>query len=423
MTTATKARSKPTDARSTALKVRKLAEEHHRYRSQSLNLGCAEILTSPLVREMLATDFARRYGTKGGYAGGAYLDEIEQIGEELACRIFGAKYAILSPVTGHVAVMTTLLGLTSPGDTVMSTSFTDGGYPMGIAERMGLKVVNTVFDLERCNLDVERTRDAILHERPRLIFFGAPRYLFPHPVPELLEACKSVGATVCYDGSHPLGLIAGKQFHDPLAEGVDLLIGSTSKTLFGPARGILLVRESEEIREKLLTVYRNFLVQSTYQLNGLVALVVALAETAEFGRSFAANVVANSQALAKGLSESGIEILGMDQGGSQSHQVLPKIGWFPSEKTQAMRDRLQKAGIFCDGLIRFGTQQLTRLGVTDREMNQVADFIAEAYMLNDGDNAGLEWVRKKVERFAESHRTLRYTFDDETDAFRYLKFD
>lgn len=423
MTAATKIRSKPSDARSAAFKVRKLAEEHHRYRSHSLNLGCAEILTSPLVREMLATDFARRYGTKGGYAGGAYLDEIEQIGEDLACRIFGAKYAILSPVTGHVAVMTTLLGLTSPGDTVMSLNFADGGYPMGIAERMGLKVVDTVFDLERCNLDVERTRDVILRERPQLIFFGAPRYLFPHPVPRLLDTCKSVGATVCYDGSHPLGLIAGKKFHDPLTEGVDLLIGSTSKTLFGPARGILLVRESEEIREKLLDVYRKFLVQSTYQLNGLVALVVALAETAEFGRSFAANVVANSQALAKGLSERGIEVLGMEQGGSQSHQVLPKIGWFPSEKTQAIRDRLQKAGIFCDGLIRFGTQQLTRLGVTDREMEQVADFIAEAYMLGDSDNTGLARIRKKVERFAESHRTLHYTFGDDADAFRYLKFD
>jgi glycine hydroxymethyltransferase len=122
--------------------------------------------------------------------------------------------------------MTTLLALTRPDDTIMSTSFEDGGYPLGIAQRMGLRVVNTVFELEQCNLNIERTREAIIRERPRLIFFGAPRYLFPHPVSELMPACREVGAVVCYDGSHPLGLIAGHQFHDPIAEGVDLMIGS-----------------------------------------------------------------------------------------------------------------------------------------------------------------------------------------------------
>jgi glycine hydroxymethyltransferase len=406
-----------------ALRVRSLAEEHHQCRSSSLNLGCAEILTSALVREMLATDFARRYGTKGGYAGGTFLDRIEEIGEELACRIFNARFAILSPVTGHVAVMTSLLALTDRGDTIMSTSVADGGYPMGIAERLGLRVVNTVFDLDRCNLDIQRTKDIILQERPRLIFFGAPRYLFPHPVPELLGACRSVGASVCYDGSHPLGLIAGGQFHDPLAEGVDLLIGSTSKTLFGPARGIILVRESDEIYEKLLSVYKNFLVQSTYQLNGLVALVVALAETIEFGQSFARSVVANSQALARGLSRRNMDILGMNQGGSQSHQVLPRAGWVPSQETQLIRDRLQRAGILCDGLLRFGTQQLTRLGVTAQETDEVAGLIAEAFGLDENDEAGLDRVRKNVEQFAAAHRTLHYTFEQDADAFRYFKLD
>jgi glycine hydroxymethyltransferase len=216
-----------------------------------------------------------------------------------------------------------------------------------------------------------------------------------------MGACREVGATVCYDGSHPLGLIAGGQFQDPIADGVDLLIGSTSKTLFGPARGILLIRESEEIHEKLLSVYRNFLIQSTYQLNGLVALAVALAETIEFGRSFATAVVANSQALAKALSERGVEILGMDQGGSRSHQVLPKIGWFPSEKTQLVRDQLQAAGIFCDGMLRFGTQQVTRLGATTKDMETLAGFIAEALASASADTSRLARINDEVAGFAD----------------------
>src|SRR5262245_33067460 len=93
MTAAAVNKAVDTGAATAVKTIRKLAQEHHDFRGRSLNLGCAEILTSRLVREMLATDFARRYGTKGGYAGGRYLDEIETIGEKLACKIFGAKYA------------------------------------------------------------------------------------------------------------------------------------------------------------------------------------------------------------------------------------------------------------------------------------------------------------------------------------------
>jgi glycine hydroxymethyltransferase len=412
----------PTDiSPKAALKAaRALAEEHHKYRAQSLNLGCAEALTSRLVREMLATDFARRYGTKGGYAGGRYLDEIELIGENLACRIFGAKYAILSPVTGHVGLMTTLLALTSPGDTFMITAAVDGGYGLDVARRMGLKVVNTVFDLDRCNLDVERTRELILKEKPRLVCFGAPRFLFPHPVKELLPACREVGALVCYDGSHPLGLIAGGQFQAPFEDGADLMVGSTSKTMFGPARGLLLVREDPEIYDKLLSVYRNFLIQSTYQLNGLVALVVALAETMEFGKQFASGVVANSRALAKALSERGVDVLGMSQGGSSSHQVLPRIGWFANDESRATRDHLQSAGILCDGMVRFGTQQLTRAGATPQDMETVAELISNALQVKPGD-AKLKKIRQRVGEFAAAHRKLKFTFDADEDAFEYLK--
>lgn len=401
-------------------KVRALAEEHHRYRAGSLNLGCAEALTSRLVREMLATDFARRYGTKGGYAGGRYLDEIELIGENLACRIFGAKYAILSPVTGHVGLMTTLLALTSPGDTFMITAAVDGGYGLDVAKRMGLRVVNTAFDLETCNLDVDRNRELILREKPKLVCFGAPRFLFPHPVKELIAACREVSAIVCYDGSHPLGLIAGRQFQAPFEDGADMMVGSTSKTMFGPARGLLLVREDAEIYDKLLSVYRNFLIQSTYQLNGLVALVVALAETMEFGKAFAKGVVANSRALAKALSERGVDVLGMSQGGSLSHQVLPRIGWFANDESRATREHLQSAGILCDGMVRFGTQQLTRAGATPADMETVADLVSDTLQVKPGD-AKLAKIRKQVAEFANAHRQLKFTFDDDEDAFEYFK--
>jgi glycine hydroxymethyltransferase len=59
------------------------------------------------------------------------------------------------------------------------------------------------------------------------------------------------GATVVYDGSHVLGLIAGGQFQDPFAEGADILLGSTHKTLPGPQGGMILLQEQGQLADQV----------------------------------------------------------------------------------------------------------------------------------------------------------------------------
>ena len=49
-----------------------------------------------------------------------------------------------------------------------------------------------------------------------------------------------------YDAAHVLGLIAGKQFQDPLKEGAEVLMGSTHKTFPGPQGGIILSQEENK---------------------------------------------------------------------------------------------------------------------------------------------------------------------------------
>jgi len=43
-----------------------------------------------------------------------------------------------------------------------------------------------------------------------------------------------------FDLSHVLGLIAGKQFQDPLTKGTDIVTASTHKTFFGSWRGLIM---------------------------------------------------------------------------------------------------------------------------------------------------------------------------------------
>src|SRR5947209_2597328 len=115
--------------RAAVRQIRDLAERQHKVRSCSLNLCAAETLTSELVREMLATDFARRYSSAdGAYSGAQCADEAEAVAESLARELFKARYALIHPISGHVAVLAAIIALTQPGDTVMTTRPDVGGY-------------------------------------------------------------------------------------------------------------------------------------------------------------------------------------------------------------------------------------------------------------------------------------------------------
>jgi glycine hydroxymethyltransferase len=251
--------------------------------------------------------------------------------------------------------------------------------------------------------------------------FGASEYLFPHPVAELAEIAHAVGALVCYDGAHPLGLIAGGAFHDPLADGADVLLGSTNKTFFGPHRGIILVRDDESVFESIqAAVTSPPVLQSTHHTNTAVALVAALAEMTEFGVDYAAAVVSNARALASALDRRGVPVLAMDAGATASHQVIIRADGYCAPDSVRLQRRLAEAGILADCVVRFGTQQLTRLGMGPSEMDVVGDLIARVY--DDELGRELTTVRSEVRDLAQSFRSVQYTFERTEDAFRYVPF-
>ena len=398
--------------------IRSLAERQHAQRRRGLSLGCAESMTSGQVREMLATDFGRRYGTKGGYAGGASLDEIESIGEAVARDLFGCSYAILNPITGHVALEAVLAGLTDRGDTVMTMRPEDGGYPTIIHERLGLNLTYLAFDRSTFNLDVGETASRIRASRPKLVVFGSARYLFPHPVAQLEHVCREAGAIIAYDASHPFGLIAGGAFHDPFREGVDVMFGSTSKTLFGPTRGLILVREDDAIRDRIVSIFTRFMLQSTYQLNSLAGLAVSLAESKEFGGAFATAVVANARRLASALEREGVPIVASDLGYTDSQLVLPGLIDAPEADRAAIRTRLEQEGLFVDRYIRIGTQQVTRLGMGLNEMDEIATLIA-AVLHSDHDAVGATGIGSDVAELARLFPNVQYAFGPSSPAFAY----
>jgi glycine hydroxymethyltransferase len=384
--------------------LRKLLRAHEKWRLGScLNLIVSENFTSPAVREMLSCDLTNRYTAPDKfYMGTRYTDEIQTETENLAKQVFGAKYADVRPLSGHSADMILLSALAKRGDKIMVVGKQHGGYA-GISEEgypkiYGLQICEFPFNQQVFNIDTGRAAQAIEVEQPRLVIFGASMILFPHPVRALSEACQKVGAKIAFDGSHVLGLIAGKQFQDPLGEGAGVLIGSTHKSFFGPQGGIIL---ANEYQEQLRSAIFPSIVDNAHW-NRIAALYVALFEMKKFGRRYARQVVRNSKALAKALDQHGISLIGKDLGFTESHQTIVTIS--SAEQAVQMARKLEEANIIVDSGIRIGTCEETRRGMREPEMDRIAELIARVWVENEDPKK----VRRDVLRIRREFSSIHF---------------
>ena len=150
--------------------------------------------------------------------------------------------------------------------------------------------------------------------------------LFPLPVREIAAIGRELGFKVFFDGAHQLGLIAGGQFQDPLAEGADVLTGSAGKTFSGPQSGVMAWNDPELTKPLLDAVFPAL--AATHQVNRVAALAAAAAELLAFGREYMAAIVANAQALAAALDSRGIPVLGAHKGYTRTHQVIADVRSF-----------------------------------------------------------------------------------------------
>lgn len=417
-------------------KVLKLIGEHDTWRSSCLNLIPSENVTSRFVRLALMSDMGHRYAEgkpfRRYYCGTRFIDEIEVIAIELAKKLFRCKHSSVKPISGTIANLAVFSALAKPRDTIMGLSIPCGGHisfaEIGAAGIRGLSVVNLPFSYEDMNIDVENAVDLILKVRPKLVVLGASLFLFPHPVRELSKVAQEVSSHMVYDGSHVLGLIAGGEFQDPLAEGSLVLMGSTHKTLPGPQGGIVLTND-EETMEKIEEALFPGLI-SNHHLHRVAALAITLAEMLEYGEAYAKAIVENSRELARSLYDRGFKVLCPHKSFTSSHQIAIDVSDIGGGKWASKR--LEEANIITnmnllpwDGLektsnpsgLRLGVQEVTRLGMKRSEMNFVAEKIEEV-LLKKRDPAE---VRKEVEAFMASYQEVKYCFDA-SNAYRLVKY-
>ena len=427
-------------------KVFSSLEKHHEWFDNSIPLIASENIPSPAVREAVMSDFGNRYaeGWPGErvYAGCTYIDEVEIQCMELAQKLFKAEFADVRSVSGVVANLAIYSAYSNPGDVLIASSIPAGGHiSHGKKEHSGtaglvhgLDIEFFAFDPEEMTLDVDKTKAKVEDLKsqgklPKIAMFGGSVFLFPHPVKELAEFLKGHGMHINYDAAHVAGLIAGGKFQDPLREGTDTMTMSTHKTLFGPQGGLVIGSEehAEPIKKAMFPG-----LTSSHHIHHMGAKAVAFAEALEFGKDYAEQTIKNAKALASELNNVGFKVLGEKRGYTESHQTVVNVLDYGDGGT--IEADLEKANIIVNrqlipgdlkagrhymhpGGIRLGTSEITRLGMKESEMKEIASLLKQVVV--DKKDAGE--IAARVKEFKTDFKKTQYCFDNKLGAYEYVK--
>ncbi len=408
-------------------------KDHHRLFGDSLPMIASENITSPTARLVLLSDLSHRYAegkvSQRFYQGCRFIDVIEEKAISLAEEVFQAEHVNVQPISGVNANIAAFFALAEPDDLLQALTVPHGGHishaKYSAAGIRKLRISSHPFDLERMNIDTEKMVQKIHRDKPNLILFGASLFLFPHPVKAAREVADEIGAKIIYDGAHVLGLIAGEKFQDPLREGADVITSSSHKTFPGPQGGMILCRK--ELADDIdRAVFPG--TTSNHHLHHVAALAVTLAEMKKFGKQYARQTVANAKALARALHDKGFDVCCPDQDFTESHQVAMDVSELGDASKLAVE--LEMANIIVNknllpkdyvahtknpSGIRLGSQELTRLGMKQRDMEEIADFFKRIII----DKKKSEKIKGEVIEFKCQFQKVHYCFTQEFGAYEF----
>ena len=380
-----------------------------RRQEDHIELIASENYTSPRVLEaqgsVLTNKYAEGYPGRRYYGGCEYVDIVEQLAIDRAKQLFGAAYANVQPHSGSQANAAAYFALVQPGDTILGMSLDHGGHlTHGAKVNFSGKFFRAVQYGVRSDdgrIDYDEVQRLAERERPKLVIAGFSAYSRVIDWERFGRIARSVGAYLLVDMAHVAGLVAMGLYPNPIPH-ADVVTTTTHKTLRGPRGGLILARQNEEIAKRL-----NSLVfpgtQGGPLMHVIAAKAVALLEALQPGfKEYQQQVLANARAMCARLTARGYNIV---SGGTDNHLFLLDL----KERSITGKDAgaaLGRANItvnknavpndprppaIASGL-RIGTPASTTRGFKEREIEQVANMIADV-LDAEGADAAVERAR------------------------------
>ncbi len=381
-----------------------------------IELIASENFVSKAVMAAMGSPLTNKYAE--GYPGNRYyggcqcVDIAENLAIERAKELFGCEYANVQPHAGAQANMAAFFAMLEPGDKVMGMSLAHGGHlSHGSPVNLSGKYFHIISYGVRDDgyIDYDQVREIALETRPRLIVAGASAYPRKIDFKKFREIADEAGAYLMVDMAHIAGLVAAGQHQSPIPY-AHVTTTTTHKTLRGPRGGMILANaEANEQFNFNKAVFPG--IQGGPLMHVIAAKAVALKEALlpEF-KTYQAQVVKNSQALAQALTARGFNLV---SGGTDNHLILVDLR-SKNVTGKAAEKLLDLANITCNknaipndpekpsvtSGIRLGTAAVTTRGMMEEDM----DIIAEAVRLVvEGAQRNQRQALRLVEQLTEKY--------------------
>jgi len=404
--------------------IEETVAQQNEWRINTINLIASENVMSNRARNVLGSDFAHRYaeGHPGEryYQGTDKIDEIESWVKQQLKTLFNCQHVEVRPISGTVANDAVFSRHIKPGDVAMVNSTAGGGHishhKSGSVGKYTKNIVDLPLTPDGYHIDVEQTHHLIKTLHPKLVILGKSLFLFPEPIKEIVDICKDNETTIIYDAAHVLGLIAGKRFQDPLGEGANIVTASTHKTFFGSQRGLIMSNiDTKEWRKIDKGAFPGS--SSNHHLDTLVSLAITTCEMLSFAEDYAKQTISNAKVLARNLHDLGLKVHAKDFDFTETHQIAIDVSELGGGNEVARI--LKENGIILNmnllpfeplekvtnpSGIRIGVQEMTRFGMKEKEMEQIAKLFKKC--LKDSSS-----VNNEVRELRKDFQKVQYSFD------------
>lgn len=368
---------------------------------ETIELIASENCTSEAVMEACGSVLTNKYAEgkphKRYYNGCEHIDVIEEIAQKRACELFNMDHANVQPHSGAQANMAVFMATMKPGDRVLSMDLSNGGH---LSHGSPVNFSGMYFDVKSYGInadgeiDYENVRQMALEHKPKLIICGASNYSKIIDFKKFKDIADECGALLLADIAHIAGLVAAGGHPSP-APYCDFVTTTTHKSLRGPRGGIIMCKEqfAKDIDKAVFPGLQGGPLEHI-----IAGKAVALLEASkpEF-KEYAKQIVKNAKALAQGLLDEGMDIVG---GMTENHLMtldLRKTG----KTGKDMANVLERVGItankntvpndpqspFITSGIRLGTPAVTTRGFKEDDMIEVAKIIASAVFSSDNEIA------------------------------------
>ena len=360
---------------------------------QNIELIASENIVSPAVMaamgSVLTNKYAEGYPGHRYYGGCQFVDEVEQIAIDRACKLFGAKYANVQPHSGAQANLAVYFALLNVGDTVMGMDLSQGGHlTHGSPVNMSGKNYNFVsygVSAEDGRIDYAALAKQVAKVRPKLIVAGASAYPRAIDFEKLAEIAHGYGAMLMVDMAHIAGLVAGGQHQSPVPY-ADVVTTTTHKTLRGPRGGLILTNNEYLIKRINSAIFPGTQGGPLEHVIAAKAVCFGEALKPEF-KEYARKIVENAKALEAELTARGVKLV---SGGTDNHLLLIDLTDedCTGKELEHNLDEVhitankntvpgEKRSPFVTSGVRIGPPAVTTRGMGVEEMKIIADCIAD----------------------------------------------